>query len=68
MFADNMEFFSARYGMVSIKARSEDVTSDPERIFAKAEERLEERGLKIIEAVPLERYEKAHAMIVAERP
>jgi len=67
ILADNMERFSARYGMVSIKARSEDVTASPERIFEKASARLEERGMRIIEVLPLERYEKAHAMIAAER-
>jgi fibrillarin-like pre-rRNA processing protein len=66
IFADNMEYFSARYGMLSVKARSEDVTSDPERIFGKVCDRLERRGLRIIEKVSLERYEKAHMMVVAE--
>jgi fibrillarin-like pre-rRNA processing protein len=67
ILADNMECFSARYGMVSIKARSEDVTASPDRIFEKACERLTERGMRIIDMLPLERYEKAHAMIVVER-
>lgn len=67
ILANNMEHFSARYGMVSIKARSEDVTASPERIFEKACERLTERGMTILEVMPLERYEKAHAMMVVER-
>jgi len=66
MLADNMEFFSARYGMVSIKARSEDVTSSPGRIFEKAKERLEERGMRILDIRSLEPYENSHAMIVVE--
>ncbi|MCL2142853.1 MAG: fibrillarin-like rRNA/tRNA 2'-O-methyltransferase [Methanomassiliicoccaceae archaeon] len=66
MLADNMECFSARYGMVSIKARSEDVTAQPETIFQKARERLEERDLRILDAMSLEPYENAHAMIVVE--
>lgn len=66
MFADNMQFFSARYGMLSIKARSEDVTSDPEKIFKRTCERLKERGMRIIEIISLEKYEKAHAMIAVE--
>ena len=68
ILADNMEYFSARYGMVSIKAKSEDVTATPGKIFEKACETLEGRGMNIIDLLPLERYEKAHAMIAVERP
>jgi len=66
MLADNMGYFSARYGMVSIKARSEDVTASPEKIFEKARERLIERGMKILDMRSLEPFEKAHAMIAVE--
>jgi len=66
MLADNMEHFSARYGMVAVKARSEDVTARPERIFEKAKERLTERGMKILDVRSLEPFEKAHAMIAVE--
>ena len=67
ILVDNMECFSARYGMVAVKARSEDVTASPEKIFDRTCERLTERGMKIIDVLPLERYEKAHAMIAVER-
>jgi fibrillarin-like pre-rRNA processing protein len=67
ILANNMECFSARYGMVSIKARSEDVTASPERIFDRACKRLEERGMAVLDMMSLERYEKDHAMIVVER-
>jgi len=63
---DNMECFFAKYGMISVKARSEDVTADPEKIFKRTCERFAERGLKIVDILPLEKYEKAHAMIVVE--
>jgi fibrillarin-like pre-rRNA processing protein len=63
----NMEYFSARYGFMTIKARSEDVTAPPEEIFGKASERLRNRGVDILEVLPLEKYEKAHAMMVVER-
>jgi len=66
ILADNMEYFSARYGMVSIKARSEDVTAPPEKIFERSCERLRERGMKILDMLPLEKHEKAHAMICVE--
>jgi len=67
ILADNMECFSARYGMVSIKARSEDVTSPPEKIFERSCRRLEERGMKILDVRSLEPYENSHSMIVVER-
>lgn len=67
ILADNMERYCARYGMVSIKARSEDVTADPEDVFRMSEERLRARGCRILETVSLEPYEKAHAMIVVEK-
>lgn len=67
ILADNMERYCARYGMVSIKARSEDVTARPEEVFEMSKNRLKERGCKILEVVSLEPYEKAHAMIVVEK-
>ena len=66
MLADNMRTFGAKYGMVAVKARSEDVTSPPDRIFNNACARLVGRNMKVIETLSLERYEKAHAMIAAE--
>ena len=68
IICDNMDAFGARYGMVAVKARSEDVTSPPERIFAETEARIRERGFQIVDARSLEPHEKAHEMIVFERP
>ena len=67
ILVDNMERYCARYGMVSIKARSEDVTADPETVFEASARRLKEMGFRILETVRLEPYEKAHAMIVVEK-
>ena len=67
ILVDNMETYCARYGMVSIKARSEDVTADPQKIFDASVERLKLRGCRVLEVVGLEPYEKAHAMIVVEK-
>jgi len=67
ILADNMECFSARYGIVSIKARSEDVTASPNEIFERSCRRLEERGMKILDLRSLEPYENSHSMIVVER-
>jgi 8-oxo-dGTP diphosphatase len=51
-----------------VKARSEDVTARPEDVFEMTKERLENRGCRILDMVGLEPYEKAHAMIVVEKP
>lgn len=68
ILADNMDMYGARYGMVCIKARSEDVTAPPERIFEMSRKRLVERGLKVLDLRSLEPFEKDHVMIVVERP
>ena len=68
ILADNMNRYGARYGMVCIKARSEDVTAPPESIFEMSRKRLAERGMKILDVRSLEPFEKDHAMIVVERP
>ena len=67
ILADNMEHFSSKYGMVSVKARSEDVTASPNIIFERSCERLRERGMKILDVRSLEPYEDSHSMIVVER-
>jgi len=66
ILADNMEHFSSKYGMVSVKARSEDVTAPPNVIFERSCERLKERGMKILDVRSLEPYENSHSMIVVE--
>lgn len=50
--------------VVSIKARSEDVTRDPEEVFEAARERLEE-GYEILSAERLEPFHDDHLGIVA---
>ena len=67
ILCDNMDAFNAKYGMVAVKARSEDVTTSPESIFKEAERVIRDRGYRIVDDEPLEPFEKAHAMIVVER-
>ncbi len=67
ILCDNMDAFDATYGMVAVKARSEDVTASPESIFDDAVRTITERGYKVIDRKALDPYEKAHAMIVVER-
>lgn len=67
IFIKNMEMFGASNGMIAIKARSEDVTRDPESIFREAGSDLRTKGFKVVEVVPLEPLEKDHAMIAVKR-
>ncbi|MCL2317801.1 MAG: fibrillarin-like rRNA/tRNA 2'-O-methyltransferase [Methanomassiliicoccaceae archaeon] len=67
IIADNMDFFNADQGIVSIKAMSEDVASHPSDIYKASEKRLKERGFKILDSRDLEPYENAHRMIVFQR-
>ncbi len=67
ILADNMDKFGAGYGMVAVKARSEDVSENPKAIFRRAESRLKERGFRILDTLSLEPYEDSHEMIVVER-
>lgn len=67
ILADNMDKFNARFGMVAIKARSEDVAEDPDTVFQHSLKRLTDRGFTIIDKRRLEPYEDSHMMIVVER-
>lgn len=67
IIADNMDLFNIDTGVAAIKARSEDVTSDPSEIYRMSEKRLEERGFEILDSRSLEPYENAHAMIIFKR-
>ncbi len=64
IICDNMDAFHAEWGMVAVKARSEDVTATPEEIFAESEKRIRDRGFRIVDTRDLGPYEKDHAMIV----
>ena len=67
ILCDNMDAFNAEYGMMAVKARSEDVTASPESIFEDAQRTIRERGYRVLDCEPLDPFEKAHAMIVIGR-
>lgn len=67
ILVDNMDLFGAEFGMVAVKARSEDVADVPRNVFKRAERRLEERGLTIVNTLSLEPFEDSHEMIVVRR-
>ena len=69
VLADNADVFLAKSGWVilAIKAQSIDVTRDPSDVYRSEMRVLEKRGFRIEEMVNLEPYDKAHAMIAAQR-
>lgn len=66
VLADNSEYFlkPEGYGLIALKARSIDVTLEPDKVFEKEIQVLRNRGFQILEEVALEPYDKAHAMVV----
>lgn len=67
IIVNNMNAFRADIGVLAVKARSEDVTSDPSVIYKAAERYLKEKGFKILDSRDLMPYENAHEMILFER-
>lgn len=68
LLADNADVFLKKRGrvMIAIKARSVDVTMDPNAVFKQESKILEDRGIKVIDIKHLEPFEKDHAMILGE--
>ncbi|QLH75658.1 MAG: fibrillarin-like rRNA/tRNA 2'-O-methyltransferase [Methanomassiliicoccales archaeon] len=64
IFVKNMRAFGIKEGMLTVKARSEDVTKDPKEVFADVTSQLERSGFKVVELVDLDPFEKDHAMAV----
>lgn len=69
LLADNADVFlkSAGWAMLAVKAQSIDVTKDPFAVYKHEAKILKKRGFKVKENVQLEPYDKAHAMIIANR-
>jgi fibrillarin-like pre-rRNA processing protein len=61
-----MKAFNVKQGMLVIKARSEDVTKEPQEIFREVKAHLIKEGYKVVDLVDIDRYEKDHAMITVE--
>ena len=68
LFMDNMRLFLKEdgIGILMIKARSIDVTKSPKKIFKEEESKLKTAGLRIIEKINLEPYEKDHMAFICE--
>jgi fibrillarin-like pre-rRNA processing protein len=70
VLADNADMFLVDGGwvMLAIKAQSIDVTKEPSVVFRKEVAILEGRGFMIKQVVDIEPYDKAHVMVVAQKP
>lgn len=69
LLADNADVFLKPSGwvMIAVKAQSVDVTMAPEAVYRQEANILRSRGFDVKEVVNLEPFDKAHAMIVAQR-
>jgi fibrillarin-like pre-rRNA processing protein len=69
VLADNADVFLKPQGwvMLAVKSQSIDVTREPTEIYQQEARVLRKRGFNVKETVPLEPYDKAHAMIIAQR-
>ena len=69
LLADNADMFLADGGwvMLAIKAQSIDVTKEPSVVYRKEIGVLESRGFMVSQVVDLEPFDKAHAMVVAQK-
>ena len=69
LFLDNFKLFAKEntIGIIMIKARSIDVTKKPSVIFKEERTKLEQGGLKILEEIKLDPYEKDHIAFICEK-
>jgi len=69
ILADNADMFLLQKGwiMLAIKAQSIDVTREPTKVYKQEINNLKTRGFRIEQLVHLEPYDKAHAMVVAQK-
>jgi fibrillarin-like pre-rRNA processing protein len=68
VLADNADVFLKDSGWVllAVKAQSIDVTKEPSEVYRSEIGVLKKRGFGIVEVVPLEPYDKAHVMVLAQ--
>ncbi len=68
LLADNADYFlkPAGWVMLACKSQSIDVTMAPDAVYQQEAKILTKRGFTVQEIVPLEPFDKAHAMIVAQ--
>lgn len=69
VLADNADVFLKLQGwaMLAVKSQSIDVTREPTEVYQQEAHILKKRSFDVKETVRLEPYDKAHAMIIAQR-
>ncbi len=69
LFLDNFKLFAKEdtIGILMIKARSIDVTMNPNDIFKQEKRHLEQGGLKVLEEIKLDPYEKDHIAYICKK-
>jgi len=69
VLADNADLFLDDQGwiMLAVKAQSIDVTKKPSEVYREEMSTLKSRGFRVQQVVQLEPYDRAHAMIVANK-
>jgi fibrillarin-like pre-rRNA processing protein len=69
LLADNADVFLKPQGwvMLACKSQSIDVTMSPQAVYQQEARVLRKRGFDVKEIVELDPYDKAHAMIVAQK-
>jgi fibrillarin-like pre-rRNA processing protein len=69
VLADNADLFlrAGSWIMLAVKSQSIDVTKKPSDVYKEEVNTLKKRGFRVEQMVPLEPYDKAHAMIVAQK-
>ena len=69
LLADNADMFLKPHGwvMLACKSQSIDVTMAPDAVYQQEARVLRKRGYDVKEIVPLDPYDKAHAMIIAQK-
>jgi fibrillarin-like pre-rRNA processing protein len=60
----NMRAFSARDGLLCLKARSEDSAAQPADIYRQSGEKLKAEGHTLLDTLDLGPWERDHAMLV----
>jgi fibrillarin-like pre-rRNA processing protein len=68
LFMENMRLFLKKegIGILMLKARSIDVTRNPEEIYREEESRLKTAGFRVVEKIDLKPYEKDHMAFICE--
>jgi len=68
IFLKNLRFLKeASTGIIAVKARSVEVSKDPEEIYEEVEKELEEQGCEIVQKTDISHRQKSHAMFVIEK-